>query len=272
VFVDPVPDADTFAKMYAKASYHDAHYIDGDPGHYESSAKLLADFLPKGASVLDYGCGLGLFLKALQAEGFLVTGVEFDQEAADYAATNVGCPAFAVTDFLSRPHVAAYDALYLGDVLEHLPQPSATLLELLGFVKPGGLLFVEGPLENNPSPVFWAARLFGAAKRRIRPAFVGGSPPTHLLRVNASQQLAFFARIEPGLSRLHWDVHETGWPYASGGPPKRAIASVAMALGGKQICGASFGNRFRGVFRLPGTERGRALVAGHFGMSICASK
>ena len=183
VFVDPVPDADTFAKMYAKASYHDAHYIDGGPGHYESSAKLLADFLPKGASVLDYGCGLGLFLKALQAEGFLATGVEFDQEAADYAARNVGCPAFAVADFLSRPHAAAFDALHLGDVLEHLPQPSATLLELLCFVKPGGVLFVEGPLENNPSPVFWAARLFGAVKRRIKPDFAGGSPPTHLLRV-----------------------------------------------------------------------------------------
>ena len=256
VFVDPVPDADTFAKMYSKKSYHDAHYIDcGDSAHYESSAKLLRDFLPAGASVLDYGCGLGLFLKALQAEGFLATGVEFDQEAADYAAKSAGCPAFAVADFLSRRNRAPYDALHLGDVLEHLPQPATTLRELLGFVKPGGLFFVEGPIENNASLVFWAARLFGAVKRLLRPDFIGESPPTHLLRVNATQQLAFFTRVEPCLSRLHWNVHETGWPYASGGPLKRAIASVAMALGGKQICGAAFGNRFRGVFRLPGTAQ-----------------
>jgi SAM-dependent methyltransferase len=255
VFVDPVPDADTFAKMYAKASYHDAHYIDGDPGHYESSAKLLADFLPKGASVLDYGCGLGLFLKALQAEGFLATGVEFDQEAADYAAKNAGCPAFTVANFMSQKDKPAYDALHLGDALEHLPYPDATLRKLLACVRPGGVMFVEGPLENNPSPVYWAARLFGAAKRRLRPDLEGSSPPTHLFRVAEAQQLAFFTRIEPGLSRVHWDVHETGWPYASGGPLKRAIARVAMALGGKRIGGSAFGNRFRGVFRLPATAR-----------------
>lgn len=251
VFVDPIPDAETFAKMYSKASYHDAYYIDCGSTHYASSARLLRDFLPAGASVLDYGCGLGLFLKALQAAGFLGTGVEFDQEAADFAAKNSGCPAFSVAGFSSGRNEATYDALHLGDVLEHLPQPIATLRELLAFVKPGGLLFVEGPLENNPSLVLWAARLFGAMKRRLKPNFIGSSPPTHLLQVNEAQQLAFFTRAEPGLSRIHWDVHETGWPYASGGALKHAIVSIAIALGGKQIGGATFGNRFRGVFRLP---------------------
>lgn len=255
VFVDPVPDADTFAKMYSKASYHDAHYIDCGSTHYQSSARLLREFLPAGAGVLDYGCGLGLFLKALRAEGFLATGIEFDQEAADYAAKSASCPAFSVGSFVSRPGEPAYDALHLGDVLEHLPDPATTLRDLLSYVKPGGVLFVEGPLENNPSPVFWAARLFGAVKWRLKPNFRGSSPPTHLLRVTEAQQLAFFTRVEPRLSRLHWDVHETGWPYASGGALKRAIAGVATALGGKRIGAATFGNRFRGVFRLPATAR-----------------
>ena len=56
--------------MYSKASYHDAHYVDCESALYGSSAKLLRDFLPAGAGVLDYGCGLGLFLKALKVEGF----------------------------------------------------------------------------------------------------------------------------------------------------------------------------------------------------------
>ena len=94
VFVDPVPDANTFALMFSKTSYHDVHYIDCDSAHYGSSAKLLRDFLPVGASVLDYGCGLGLFLKALKVEGFSATGVEFDEEAAAYAAKNAECPYF----------------------------------------------------------------------------------------------------------------------------------------------------------------------------------
>ncbi len=252
VFVDPVPDADTFAKMYAKAAYHDAHYIECDSPHYLDSAALLKNFLPAGASVLDYGCGLGLFLRALKQEGFSATGVEYDAEAAAYAAGAAGCPAFAVAEFKAQQDKTTYAALHLGDVLEHLPDPGETLRELLGWVKPGGLLFAEGPLENNASPVFWAARLFGFAKRLLRPGFVGSSPPTHLLRVDAAQQRAFFPCVAPGLTLLHWEVYETGWPYANGGALKRAIAGAATALGGKEMFGVTFGNRFRGVFRVPG--------------------
>ena len=255
VFVDPVPDSDTFSKMYAKASYHDAHYLDRDTTPYDQSARLLSRFLPLGASVLDYGCGLGLFLKAIRTEGFLATGVEFDQEAADFAAKNSGSPAFAVATFLSDANGATYDALHFGDVLEHLPDPAATVRELLRFVKPGGLVFVEGPLENNASPVFWAAQMFGAIKRLAKPNFKGSSPPTHLLRVNAAQQLAFFTRVDAGLSLLHWDVYETGWPYAGGALVKRAIAGAASAIGGKRISDVTFGNRFHGLFRLPDEAR-----------------
>jgi hypothetical protein len=46
----------------------------------------------------------------------------------------------------------------------------------------------------------------------------------------------------------HWQIYETGWPYASGGAIKRAIAALATALGGRRIFGSTFGNRFRGVF------------------------
>ena len=251
VFVDPVPDAETFAKMYAKSAYHDAHYAECESRHYRKSATLLKEFLPAGARVLDYGCGLGLFLCALKEQSFSATGVEFDREAAEAAAKASGCPAYALEDFAAKSGKASFDALHLGDVLEHLADPAATLDELLGFVKPGGLLFVEGPLENNPSPVFWAARLFGEAKRLLKPGFVGSGAPTHLLRVDAAQQMAFFKRSWPQLETAHWSVYETGWPYQGGGAAKSAIAALATAIGGKRFFGVTFGNRFRGVFRLP---------------------
>ncbi|ARN79943.1 class I SAM-dependent methyltransferase [Methylocystis bryophila] len=251
VFVDPVPNAETFAKMYAKSAYHDAHYAECESRHYRDSAMLLKEFLPAGAHVLDYGCGLGLFLRALKEQSFLATGVEFDREAAEAAATASGCPAYAIGDFAQKSEPASFDALHLGDVLEHLEDPAATLGELMGFLKPGGLLFVEGPLESNPSPVFWAARLFGEAKRLLKPGFAGSGAPTHLLRVDATQQLAFFNRFWPELQAAHWSVYETGWPYQGGGAVKSAIAALAIAIGGKSFFGVTFGNRFRGVFRAP---------------------
>jgi len=156
-FVDPIPDAETFAKMYARTAYHDAHYAKCEGRDYQDSARLLTRFLPLSAQVLDYGCGVGGFLSALKAEGFVPTGVEFDKQAARAAARNTGCPVSSVDEF--RAVTGPYDALHLGDMLEHPPNPLITFRELPAMVKPGGILFVEGPLEINPGPVYWAARL-----------------------------------------------------------------------------------------------------------------
>lgn len=247
-FVDPVPDRQTFERMYAKADYHDCYYEGKEGGAYAESVHLLKQYLPAGALVLDYGCGIGAFLKALGAEGFIPFGVEFDKDAAHFAGKNADCEALSVDDFLAQPNKPKFDAIHLGDVLEHLPDPTGTLKELLGFLKPGGLLFAEGPLEINPSPVYWAARFFGVAKRIVRPKFTASHAPTHLFRTGEKQQLAFFLRVEPHLNLKYWRVYETGWPYASGGTVKRAISGIAMRLGGRQLFEATFGNRFRGVF------------------------
>ena len=60
-----------------------------------------------------------------------------------------------------------YDIIYMGDVLEHLPAPAATLRDLDGLLAPGGLFFVEGPLEDNVSLVYYSARLFGLPSEMI---------------------------------------------------------------------------------------------------------
>lgn len=249
VFVDPVPDSQTFAKMYAKATYHDCNYEAPAGWSCVDSAKLLKKYLPVDSKVMDYGCGVGAFLNALKVEGFIPFGVEFDQDVARFAAQNASCETLSVDSFLALTDKPKFDAIHLADVIEHLPDPSGTIKELLGFLKQGGLLFVEGPLEINPSPVYWAARIFGAIKRIFNPNFVSLDAPTHLFRTDARQQLAFFQRTEPGLKLQSWTVYETGWPYADGGMVKRAIAVIAIFFGGRSLFGITFGNRFRGVFR-----------------------
>lgn len=249
VCVDPVPDDETMTVMYAKNSYHDRHYADCESEHYSLAARLLRQFLPAGACVLDFGCGIGLFLKALKSEDFVPVGVEFDRDACAYAAAAAQCQTFSTTEFFARNESNRYDALHLGDVLAHLPNPAATLRELLVCVRPEGFLFMEGPLENNASLVSYAAHAVGYAKRRLRPQSVGTWPPTHLFRVNEGQQLKFFEQVHPNLERLHWEVYESGWPYAGAGGAKQLIAAAAIASGGASIAGVRLGNRFRGVFR-----------------------
>lgn len=157
----------------------------------------------------------------------------------------------SVADWLSSDRLRLFDAIHLGDVLEHLPDPAGTLTHLLSALKPNGLLFVEGPLEDNASPVLWASRFVGFAKHFLRPALFGEGVPTYLFRTHAKAQKAFFNRMIPHAIELHWELEESGWPYSSGGRVKRMIASAARMVSLVPVFGSMFGNRFRLILRIP---------------------
>lgn len=248
VFVDPVPNEQTFAMMYAKSAYHDFFY-DCDKGiDYSESVHMLRQYVEPGAIVLDYGCGVGDFLKACRSQELVPFGVEFDGDAALFAATNANCVVMTVEDFSKLTKTSSFDAIHLGDVLEHLADPLETLLLLLDFLKPGGVLFLEGPLEVNPSPVFWASQTFGMVKRILNPSQMANDSPTHLFRTCANSQKAFFKRVDEGLSMQYWKVYETGWPYyRSGNLIKKTIAVFAILIGGRNFAGFTFGNRFKAI-------------------------
>ena len=254
VFVDPVPDDQTFALMYAKDIYHDCHYDGVDETAYHESAHLLREYHADAETVLDYGCGIGAFLKALGGEGFKPFGVEFDEDAAKLASKNANCTVLSVSAFHKLPPPPQFDVIHLGDVLEHLPEPDITLRELLAYLKPGGILFIEGPLEINPSPVYWAANLFGWIKRQLKPATISGHAPTHLFRTGEKQQKDFFVRVVPNIEITFWQVYEKGWPYIRGGVVKRFIARTAILLGGRKINTVTFGNRFKVLLKISNVQ------------------
>ena len=247
VYVDPVPDADTFALMYAKSAYHDQFYDSGASDDYSKSLSLLIQHIEPGATILDYGCGLGMFLKVCGLQGLDSFGVEFDSEAARFAAKHANCEVMTVETFNRMDKSVRYDAIHMGDVLEHLPDPARTLSLLLNYLKPGGVLFLEGPLEANASAVYWSVRIFGMVKRFLKPKFIANDPPTHLFRTNGHAQKTFFTRVEKNLSVLHWEIYETGWPYSAGGFIKRSISACANFMGGRKFAGITFGNRFKAI-------------------------
>jgi len=250
VFVDPVPDAACLALIYNKTSYHDSHYSFTDLSPYRKAALLCRQYAKPRSSVLDYGCGVGHFLQAIKAEGFQPHGVEFDASAAAAAAEIVGCSVLTVDDFDRDSYNQLFDVIHLGDVLEHLPDPAATISSLLKRLRIGGLLFVEGPLETNPSLVYWTAKLFGYVKQFHSPDSICSGEPSHLFLTSATAQSRFFRERFPCLKPVYWRVWESGWPYAQGNWIKRAIANQALAVGGKSVAGIVFGNRFQAIYIL----------------------
>ena len=248
VYVDPVPDKLTFTKMYSQSEYHNYYYQeDIDINEYRISVAFLKKYTIFGSNILDYGCGMGHFIIALKEQEFDAIGVEFDSELAKNTSNRINCEIISVDEFNNDKKNIKFDAIHFGDVLEHLPDPSLTLLSILNNLKNGGLIYAEGPLERNPSPVFWARSIIGKVKHFINPNFLDNHPPRHLYFTGSKQQQEFFFRISPKIKLVHWEVFETGWPYNSKGI-RKIIANFAMKIGGIKVFNIIFGNKYRGIF------------------------
>lgn len=252
----PLPTDAEFARMYDRAAYHDEYYADTvetDP------LTRLDDVAPQfrlGGTMLDFGCGSGGFLRQSAAAGFDSVGVELEESARRHAAETSGRPVFALETLIEAGR--KFDVIHLADVLEHLPDPAATMRRLETLLAADGKFFVEGPLEDNASPVLWAASLFGAAKRLAGRPLHSEYPPFHLFRTGARAQRSFFTdRL--GYSVERFLVWETGWPYAKAGDrllQQRSLGGlVRMAIGRTAVgaarvtapAGLHLGNRFAAV-------------------------
>ncbi|MCA9720456.1 MAG: methyltransferase domain-containing protein [Myxococcales bacterium] len=110
-------------------------------------AALLDHFaLPAGASILDLGCGPGMYSARMGARGYAVTGVDIARPVIEHAravATAAGLPCRYLTrSFLEMEFDGEFDAAFLtNSTINHLSEDA--LDELLRRVRralrPGGL-------------------------------------------------------------------------------------------------------------------------------------
>jgi 2-polyprenyl-3-methyl-5-hydroxy-6-metoxy-1,4-benzoquinol methylase len=98
-----------------------------------------------GARLLDVGCGNGIFAARMRDLGWTVSGVEPDADAAALARDAFGLDVHTGTLEDARLPAAGYDAVTLNHVIEHVPDPQATLLECRRVLRPGGRLVIITP-------------------------------------------------------------------------------------------------------------------------------
>ncbi len=125
--------------------------------------------LATAGKLLDVGCSTGLFLNEMRRYGqWELYGVEPSAEAARYARERFGLDVRQ-----GRLEDAAFgdvrfDIITLWDVLEHLPDPGASVERLRDLLAPAGRLILSAPNLDSID-----ARIFG-------PCWTGVDPPRHL--------------------------------------------------------------------------------------------
>lgn len=93
---------------------------------------------------LDVGCGNGEFLSRVQTAGYLVEGIEPDQQAAQIARQR-GLKIFCETLETAQLQPNYYDVISLNHVIEHLHDPIAALHLCYAALKPKGRLWLATP-------------------------------------------------------------------------------------------------------------------------------
>jgi len=123
---------------------------------YQTVNRAVLDCVPVQArSVLDIGCGGGLFGAALKARRpCTVLGVTFSQAEAELARTRLDRVEVADLNHMDPGVLGLHDCIVCSHVLEHLHEPQRLLRALQACLAPGGTLVVA-----LPNVLHWKQRL-----------------------------------------------------------------------------------------------------------------
>jgi len=156
VYLSPRPTPAETERIYERDYFESA---DGTQPGYASYGRISAAlrreaqeklaiarrFQPPPARLLDHGCGTGVFLAHARDSGYDAFGIDLSQYAVDTLVRDHELPAAHATVESGWGEDASFDIVTSWDVLEHMPDPLATLANLRRVLAPGGILVATTP-------------------------------------------------------------------------------------------------------------------------------
>ena len=199
IFIHPQPAAAEISQLYSK-EYFDADFRCGHEGSYfdENTLKGIVDhallqriknFKP-GVKFLEIGCAGGAFLDAARQVGYEVCGVEFSKDAARFARERFDLRVVTGDLMDARFEHSTFDVVFMGDVIEHLPDPVMTLKEINRIMAEGGLVVLACPTQTNSLFSRLGFVLFQTIGKRATVAL----PPYHLFEYRPRSMASLLER------------------------------------------------------------------------------
>ncbi|WP_420427193.1 class I SAM-dependent methyltransferase [Algiphilus sp.] len=103
--------------------------------------RRLTSRLPRDTQVLDFGMGWGNWLQMARGFGYQTTGFELSEQRAAYGREH----GLRVASTLCELEPASFHYIYANQVLEHVPDPRASLQDIAALLAPGGIADIHVP-------------------------------------------------------------------------------------------------------------------------------
>ena len=151
----------------------------------------VAQYMSSG-NLLDIGCAGGHFLAEAKRRGYRGLGIEMNPRMAEYARRTYGVE--VLDGSYERAELESsgrrFDVIYMGDALEHLPDPQSALDRVRKLLAPGGVFVLNGPLTLNRA-LFTIVLRLKLLLGKGRSAWYADGPPHHLWEWDASTMRRF---------------------------------------------------------------------------------
>ena len=136
---------DYFKGVYLTTIERNGHLDPDIEMLYRNTARRLEAWLHPGR-LLDIGCAMGHFMNYARTRGWEVCGVEPSLYAANRGRKDFGLQIHTVSVLAEAEFPSGFvDAAVMNEVIEHLPDPAATLADAFRILKPGGWISVTTP-------------------------------------------------------------------------------------------------------------------------------